>query len=353
MYGQEVAPPFGDRLREALDTYERLTGRRPSMDDVNPLSSLAKPHYRDFCRTRHRVTVEPSRGEWIALELGIKPMLRLVVEAAAWPDLRMSCESRGYATAMVHFPVRESRLDGTTKPTTPAKSDPSDDRIVAFVGRDREKLEEAATVDGEMLLQDVSEHAWSVQGRRLGELLGYPPCCVDHFVNTPGNCENIDAIRRIARRSTRFEPLLNNLSMSVVHAICWFPCRYDCVASLKLAREVDRQLAAEQPEQQSLVRRMWGMPRLYFDERRQLMFDGSVVEDRVQYRAVHTPFTFDRNPSHAVLDWVFHMDIARRLANADELAVDGKVIRVVRENHVIEELELGEEPVLLPFGESP
>jgi hypothetical protein len=353
VYGQEVAPPFGDRLREALDTYERLTGRRPSMDDVNPRSPHANPHYRDFCRTRYRVTVEPSRGEWIALELGIKPMLRLVVEASDWPELRMSCESRGYATAMIHFPVQESHLDGTTKPSAPAKTDPSVHRIVAFVGRDREELEEAASVDGEMLLEDVSEHAWRVQGRRLGELLGYPPCCVDHFVNTPGNSENIDVIRRIARRSTRFDPLLNNLSMSVVHATCWFPCRYDCAASLKLAREVDRQLAAEQPGQQGLVRRMWGMPRLYFDERRQLMFDGSVVKDRVQYRAVHTPFTFDRNAAHAVLDWVFHMDIARRLTNADELDVRGKVIRVMRESRVIEEIELGEEPVLLPFGETP
>jgi hypothetical protein len=346
MHRKEVVAPLEQRLRQALDAYEEASGRRPAWTDVDPRSSELQPHYRAFASSKYRVPVEPSRGEWIALEIGRKPMLRLVIRASAWPEMRASCASRNLFTTTADVTVRESSLDGDAAPSARGASAP----VVALIGHDRERVLEAAKLDGELLSRRTGEPAWRSAGRRLGELLGYPPCCVEHFVRLSGDHANVDAVRAAAERSRRFEPLLNNLSMTFVHAICWYPCTYDCEASLEIASDVDQRMGEERGKAHAFVRRVWAMPRIYFDHRRQLLFEGTGQGEEIRYRSVHAPSAFEAHSPNAEVDWIFYADVVRRVAAGDEVAVAGGIIEVRKRGRSIDQIASSEHPVVLRFG---
>src|SRR6185436_11363720 len=95
---------------------------------------------------------------------------------------------------------------------------------------------------------------------RLGLLLGYPRCCVEAWATLAVPHDNAATIRASCERSRAFDPLLNNLSLGLYHHIAWFPCRYDCEASRRLAEPVAADLAARAPAPAALIARILSMP---------------------------------------------------------------------------------------------
>lgn len=344
MHGEEV--DLESRLEAALETYETRSGRRPSMVEVDPRRHPSA--YRRFSDASLQPTIPPDRGEWIDLEMGRKPILRLVLDQPAWNSVRSDCAAQGYVTTSLPRPVEESTLGPVTPTNQPHP------RVVAFVGRDPRLVAEAAEVDEHLLSRVRSPNEWRTLGRRLGTLLGYPPCCVEHFVGLDPKANNQDVVQAIARNSGRFDPLLNNLSLSVYHTISWYPCRYDCEASLKIARDIDRHVRAKAPAARAKLDRILAMPRLYLDDRRQLIFDGTRDEDgRFHFQTVHSPFTFDRHPGDAFVDWMFHIDVVERVMRARWAEPTRSGLRLGRGSQTLGEIELGGVPVPLPFRHGP
>ncbi len=344
MHGEEV--DLDSRLRIALDTYETTSGRRPPIDDVDPRRHL--PAYRRFSDASLRSKIDPDRGEWADLEMGRKPMVRLVLDEPTWHAMGPGCSARGYATAALPYPVAESSLGPMT--TTPGMHP----RIVVFVGRDPGQVAEAAELDAELLAHAGDAETWRGLGRRLGSLLGYPDCCVDHFVGLDPWSDNRDVVRTVAQNTKRFDPLLNNLSLSLYHTVSWYPCRYDCEASLRIAREVDRHVRLHRPAARAKLDRILAMPRLYLDDRRQLIFDGTLGEDgRFRFQSVHSPFTFDRQPADVFLDWIFHVDVVEKVLRARWAVPTDMGLRLGRGSESLGEIELGAVPVPLPFQRAP
>jgi hypothetical protein len=343
MHGQEV--DFEGRLRDALEGYRPLLGRRLAFEDVDPRSARLRDAYRTFSDASLLLDVPPDLGEWADFEGGRKPMLRLLLDEVAWASLRKTSASKGYAIAEVGLAVRESEGGRLV----PSGEHP---RWVGFVGREEKDVAEAARVDAELLAHGNSPEAWRTLGRRLGTLLGYPRCCVDHFVGVAADAGNDEVVRAVAGGSGRFLPWLNNVSMSVYHAISWFPCRYDCEASAHVARAVDERVRARVGRKHLRVRRYLSMPRLYFDDRRQLIFEGATERNgRVRYRAVHTPFTFDRRRDDVLRDWLFHAEVVTRLAAAASFETRGEEA-VTGSGGTVETIRWTTPPVWMPFGMS-
>ena len=345
MHGEEgVASRLRSQLRKAIRAYEQRSGRQLELDAVDPFRLEVRRTYQAFSRASLRFSVPAGRGEWLDLEHGQKPLLRLVVEERRRSSLVAWCRTRGYLTLSLNESVREEPLTGTLCVT-----DSSSSRVV-FVGRDRTQLEEAAALDEAMLASKPGDDSWCSQTLRLGELLGYPRCCVERFAGLGGSASNVEVVRDAAQHSNRFEGLLNNLSMSLIHTIGWFPCRYDCKASMDRARLVDRALGRQYGQQHARVRSMWRMPRLYLDERRQLIFDNAQVRDgSIDYETVYTPFSFDRSPSSALLDWLFYVDVVTRVMRGHRVSVQNRSL-VIDKRGSTEVLRLGTTPILLPFG---
>ena len=343
MHGEEV--DLEGRLRDALESYRPLLGRRLAFEDVDPRSPGLRDAYRTFSNASLVLDVAPDLGEWADFEGGRKPMLRLVLDEAAWASFRETSASKGYAIANVDRTVRESE-DGRLVPSDERA------RVVGFVGREERDVTEAARIDGELLASGSSPETWRTLGRRLGALLGYPRCCVDHFVELAADAGKDEVVRSVARGSGRFLPWLNNVSMSVYHAISWFPCRYDCEASARVARAVDERVRAAAGRKYPRLRRYLAMPRLYFDDRRQLIFEGATERDgRVQFRGVHTPFTFHRRRDDVLGDWLFHAEVVTRLAAADWFEAGGTEV-VTGSRDSVETIQWTTTPVWMPFGMS-
>ncbi|HEX9051074.1 MAG TPA: hypothetical protein VF841_11125 [Anaeromyxobacter sp.] len=307
---------YADRVGEALVRYEAAAGSRPPAEALDPARPEVRRSYRAFARAAlPPIGIRPGLGEELALRLGLKPVLRLLTDPRGVDRLAAHFARDGFATLATSGRRRESTVDGLVAAAEPGE----DGRVLFYAGRRPDDVAEAAALDG-ALFAALPDGAAAT--RRLGVLLGYPSCCVEAFTSRWPVPDNATPIAAAAARSLRFDPRLDNLTLSVCHLTGWFPCRYDCAASLEVAAAVEGALAARDRAGAARLRRFLSMPRLYADDRRQLVLDGDVVgPGRVRLRAVHTPYAFDRDPAEAAYEWVFFADVAAPLVEGGTLTV--------------------------------
>jgi hypothetical protein len=208
-------------------------------------------------RTRTRSLDYPigcGRGASIALEAGLKPMLRELLPIAAIDEARERFERAGWATELsplVFGPTRDGWLGGPESREDTVR-EPREERRPLYVGRDRGALREAI----------AAELARTTEGARaLGGLLGYPPCCVEAFV---GRSDRRAAAlwAAAAARSERFLPRLNVLDHAILAYVAFFPCRFDCPDAAARADAIAALLARRHPALVSCVDAALARPRL-------------------------------------------------------------------------------------------
>ncbi|MBW2462452.1 MAG: DUF483 domain-containing protein [Deltaproteobacteria bacterium] len=159
--------------------------------------------------------------------------------------------------------VRRIARDGRDRWTDDRRS--GEPAVELFVSRDRGLAKKTATLQ----LADPTRHA-----EEIGELLGYPRCCVEAFTTQTGRADNsYDRLQVAARtdRRDRWPWELNDLAFKVVP---FYPCRYDCPAALVLARGV---LGALDSDLRARVERFLARPVLYFHDGEQLWLDGGTA----------------------------------------------------------------------------
>ena len=320
--------------------------------------------YRAFVKRPLEFGLGAAHGDWLALRSGLKPLMRELVEPARWPVREAQLVDGGFVYGVHPMPVRSGARDGyladrrqlgaleqrrqlgvEEQADAPlAEAQGAAERLLVLIGRDRDAVDEALSIERRLLGGYGQEQAVRLSAR-LGRLLGYPDCCVDAFAELGTLRTNARAIRASAGRSERFEPRLNNLNLNVFHHVSWFPCRYDCPASLAKAERLDGLIEGGAPE-----RRLQAMPVLYLDDRRQLVFDGRADRDGVAFDAVHTPFAFDRRRDCAALEWIFWMHAVEPLLGGDRLDVGHDELVVRRDAAVVARLPRPEGSVWLPFG---
>ncbi len=156
-----------------------------------------------------------------------------------------------------------------------------DDFAVIAIARDAETL--ADVVEAQRLVRPNSGD-WgddSAKIARIGERLGYPPCCVRAFAEQAGRGDNPENERLVFRRApgARLSPLIARLGE--LRLVSHFPCSPDCAASTAAASAVLARLAAVAPEPADAVRRSLEQSVLWLDAGRRLRLRGSF--DREQF----------------------------------------------------------------------
>ncbi len=142
-----------------------------------------------------------------ALAAGLKPVIRQLLAEAEIEGARARFVSRGFAVEVApstHF---------------------YPDRRALFAGKDARRVLAAA----EHELLEGADLA-------MGELLGYPRCCVEAYLEIAPPRPNAPVLRRaLARTVGRAHPRLNTLDLSVFHFISFFPCSFRCERAAALA----------------------------------------------------------------------------------------------------------------------
>jgi hypothetical protein len=215
-------------------------------------------------------TVSPDR---LALERGLKGAFRWVVPAAEVEVLRRLAAGAGWAMLVLETPVRESGLDSRLTPDV-ASGEQAVSRVV-YVGTDKGRLRRLRAVDAELLHGRVGGNGQAVLNTEMGALLDYPPCCVKAF--SSGQEDSAATLARIVGRSERLDYRLNHLSPTLFSYLPWYPCRFDCPASLEYAGALEEAVREKSPAQAALIARLLGAPRLYWSKRRQLLLDSQAA----------------------------------------------------------------------------
>ncbi|MGB0589146.1 MAG: hypothetical protein ACPGU1_05650 [Myxococcota bacterium] len=207
------------------------------------------------------------------------------------------------------------------------------ERRAVYVSQDLDLAERAKALDR------MAEASRETDGAvELGALLGYPPCCVKAFSALPRRWPNRFPIEAAMARTEHFEPRLNNVALDRFAWIAWFPCRYDCAASLTLADAAARAMAAEQPGPVSDADRLLARPRLYIDDSQQAELVGA--------QGTATEMTFEqlrplkRRGQNDPPIW-------RSVSEANSLVFRGGAVQLFRDG---EPLRWEGDAILLPFG---
>ena len=282
---------------------------------------------------RHPAEFPASLGSRIALALGDKPVIREMHEAALASEAAALWRSLGMHVVIgdsvhEHLETAAQAIDPSAMPNVPPwrplEQHPVVERAVALGGsaarrllldsRSRlyrwlaERLQadqrperlggrhgttrerraiyvafQAALAQEACSADAMSGH--SEDAEKLGEVLGYPRCCVEAYVALEVCYPNRVTIAASAQRTRRFEPLLNNLSLSRFCFVPHFPCRYDCEASLRQARSIHAVLKPANPNVTGQIVDIFTLPRVYRSESEQLVLrDARRRGDVIEYR---------------------------------------------------------------------
>lgn len=203
----------------------------------------------------------PSNLEEVAFDRDDKPVLYLVVSGQELDALREK-----YAGATIVRREMMLTVEGATGRRVYA-ANAGEKKAHVFISRDATLARRAAQLWDE----GSSRHALAI-----GELMGYPACCVAAFVALGERGNNAALTYVTAARSralaTAFHAVLNS---AVRHVIPCTPCSFGCTRAIAWAERVVDALPENIAE---ALRRALARPVLYFDEARAVAFEGARVE---------------------------------------------------------------------------
>jgi hypothetical protein len=212
--------------------------------------------------------------------------------------------------------------------------------VLASWGREAEEVAEA-------------ERVRTPEGtRRAGLALGYPPCCVEHFVAVERTPEAEDegineaAIRSIGGDHNAIPWEMNPLSW--MSPLGFTPCRWDCPEALAFARRVLEAARARDPAAAALIRRALERPILFFRQPIFYVLEGERSPGGVRY-AQALP-----NEPHAGADLAAWQawELGSALNAGDEVRLAPERLEVRREGAVTARWTVVDPrvPMVLRFG---
>ena len=318
---------------------------------------------RRFCREY----VEACGGSaqlfmFMATALGIKPMMDHWVEPSRLQVLRDVCDHYGlYLKAdIIHVNVHRDyaagaiggdKLSSTISLGFPLSAPEADmsaapggkPHVHVFIARDKRLLNHGmwypAICSGRVTWPPYAD------GLDYGKHLGYPACCIRFFrhFNDWNRFSFLAEINRHSSGSACFlcNPLLKDRVFSYIYHM---PCSWNCQATLSLAGQLRREIAAREPELVQEADRHLRLPALVFYERRHYVFDGRLTgPDTLEYDQVFFPDSFYEG-----------FEYLERLKAGDSLRAEAGGVHVFRRGREIDFIEAKkgfapEEPFLVQF----
>ncbi len=221
------------------------------------------------------VELPPEPFELWAFRAGIKPVAFLTV----LPD---EVERTLAWFGDVHCERRDRRVQVAAQDRWQDRRDLGEQRVELYLSRDPELARRAAYLQAEV---DPSKAL-----REIGELVGYPSCCVEAFAAQDDRSNNslnrYLSWSRTAPQAAAWPWQLNNLHTMVAP---FYPCSYRCSAALAWAAAALDELDKAYPRAVGALRRALGQPLLYFDHERQVVFDGVANGATVSFGSLSVP----------------------------------------------------------------
>jgi len=206
----------------------------------------------------------PSNLEEVAFTNGDKPVLYLVLPVGEADAL--ATKYPGATFVRREIPLTVERVTGR--------------RVYAADGAEKKTH---VFISNDAALAHRAAHLWDEGSSRnavaIGELLGYPPCCVAAFLALGERGNNAALTYVTAARScalgAAYRAVLNS---TVRHVLPCTPCSFGCSRAEALAERV---LGALPENVSTPLRRALARPVLYFDEARAVVFEGARVHGSV------------------------------------------------------------------------
>lgn len=271
------------------------------------------------------------RLELMAFEAGIKPGLYLTLpreEAEA-----MLPRFAGFSVARVDYTLDHDAVSDVRRRVNAPEGEGTHADL--FIARDPAVVARAREIY-------LDPRGPSAHLREMGEMLGYPPCCVEAFAALEDRSNN-SAIRYAAHARTvaaghRFEPELNNL---FAHVLPWFPCSYGCAPSTAAARAVLDLFAKSDPEGARVLQKRLGRSVFYVDHARVIAFEGGRWEgDVLRYGAAQGSLARVEDTAAEVASR-FEAAMGAALSLGDGIRVGDGRVEVFGEGRVALSLERG------------
>ncbi len=227
------------------------------------------------------LALPPEPFELWAFRAGVKPVAFLTVRP---DDVDRTLAYFGGAPCE----RRERRVRIGAQDRWLDRRDEGEPRVELYIARDADLARRAAHLQAEV---DPTAAL-----REIGELVGYPPCCVDAFArqdDRANNSRNRYESQARTRAPGGSTPIpwpweLNNLHTMIVP---FYPCSYRCEPALAWARACLAEMARTHPAFVDELRAVLARPVLYFDHDHQL-----VARRRGRRRNRHLP----RRRTHAI-----------------------------------------------------
>ncbi len=270
----EGLAPGGRRLRQSAAIAER----RP--DDILAVLGLQGdlPSAEEFPRVETpQLPAEPL--ELWAFRAGLKPVVFLTVEPAE-VDRILACFGQ------VHCERRERRVSVSAQDRWDDRRNQGEERVELYLSHDATLARRAAHLQSEVDPSDAI--------RELGELVGYPSCCVAAFAEQDDRANNslnryYSWRRTMARHrddTTAWPWQLNNLFTVVAP---FYPCTYRCEHALDWSSKALEEMSRQYPAESRALGAVLSRPVLYFDHDHQIALHGRWDSDGAVYDGVSVP----------------------------------------------------------------
>lgn len=324
--GEPQAAPAGSAPRPEraagaplLESIQQIAAKLDALDAPAVAHSAAG-------HRRMEYPIGSVAAEELALVAGWKPLAQRVVSTEELASFRALWKARGFAVE-----VLELGPGGVAIPRS---------RRFAYVSRDAPRLRKA------LVAHEANDE------EKLGELLGYPRCCVEAYL--AASAEPVQAYRRgLSQTRGRCHPRLNNLDLGVFHYLSWVPCSFSCELSLRWTdamadriRAWDERAGVGAGSFLEQVDEILGAHRLVVLDELQFSMTGAWSDGRVAPERVWPTFR-DRHPGVAVDGPL--LDTALRMLPYLESA---RSVEVVDDTLYVDQKPLLTTPelVLVPFG---
>ena len=214
-------------------------------------------------------------------------------------------------------------------------------RVHVFAALNSATLEEAAALDRELAGPAAARDRAM---RRLGELFGYPACCVDAYVRATDQSDAGLLARWAGAGSLESSTVLRgnpfqNAAVVPLRLGSFWPCRFGCREAERQARNAHAELARAQPEWATALLNVLATPVLVqaFDRVAALTGAGRVEAvdgggQRIRYGGVlgFADLGLDAGVAERIGARAFHAAVVGLLADGDELVWHGDRLDVLR-----------------------
>lgn len=187
----------------------------------------------------------------------------------------------------------------------------------------------------------------------LGDLMGYPRCCVESHLRHCEQGKELDfalityqthkaskkcnfLVNNLLNFSTRvggeessdfirYSQLNKNLAIPYQYFqfISHNSCKYDCQESIKIGKETDYLLKEYAPKIEKIVKYTLSKPILFFDLFKLIIFDGYLGKGILHYQKIIPPF--------------FPIDslLIEKIENGNRIIIDNKKIKILKNDSIL------------------